>query len=116
MAANRDVIQTALNWFYQNTTEEQRDQLSERNPMADPSSTHEGFKKTALHVIGEMTEEWGLVSARISVDSVRMLLRGLQAIEAHGEFERTTDYGRPYRLPISPVEAIWPAWENAYTS
>lgn len=114
LAANRAVIQTAIDWFYKNTTKEQRDQLSARNVMADYSTVHEEFKKIALHVFWEANELAGMLDGRITVDNLRMLLRGLQTVEAHGQFDQTTDYGQIYRLLISPVETIWPAWEKAY--
>jgi hypothetical protein len=114
LAANRAVIQTVIDWFYENTTEEQRYQLSEQNVMADPSTIHEGFKKIALHVLWEANELAGMLDGQITMDNLRMLLRGLQTVEAHGEFDRTTHLGQLYRLLISPVEAIWPAWEKAY--
>jgi hypothetical protein len=43
-----------------------------------------------------------------------MLLRGLQAIEAHGRFDDASGASRLYQLLISPVEEIWPAWQKAY--
>jgi hypothetical protein len=114
LAANRDVIRLAINWYYENTTEGQRAQLSGQNPMVDPSTVHEDFKKLALSIVEQVTEPWGPFSDQIELDDLRMLIRGLQTVEAHGEFDQKSGQRQVYRLLMSPVEVIWPAWEKAY--
>ena len=118
LAANRDVIRVAINWYYENTTEGHRSQLSEQNPRVDPSTVHstvhEDFKKLALFIVEQLTEPWGLISDEIGLDNLRMLMRGLHTVEEHGEFGQKSGHNRVYRLLMSPVEVIWPAWEKAY--
>jgi hypothetical protein len=69
LAANRDVIRVAINWYYENTAEGQRAQLSEENPRVDPSTVHEDFKEVALFIVEQVTQPWGLISDEIGLDN-----------------------------------------------
>jgi hypothetical protein len=80
----------------------------------DPSTVHEDFKKIALFIVEQLTEPWGLINGKSGLDDLRMLIRGLQTVEEHGEFDQKSGHSRVYRLLISPVKVIWPAWEKAY--
>jgi hypothetical protein len=108
LAANRDAIHTILHRYYEKTTHGEREALCHQNVRIDPSTVHENFQGIALLVLDEATK-FRILQRKINEDNLRMLLRGLHAVQEHGAVG-----GLTYPLLMSPVDAIWPAWSVAY--
>jgi hypothetical protein len=112
LAANREPIKGLINWYYEKTTEAQRTELHKQNPRVDPSTLPAEFQSIALHIVEQVTTyRW--MGDRITKDGVAMTLRAFLAINDNSQ---SMDETPPsiYRLVLSPVEAIWPAWQAAY--